>query len=133
MRTHRLIPTLSVLFALACASSHDVPLVPDPLPDVPRSTRVGELSEAEFRELCDWREALTDGEDVFTCADGRTIRHYGAEQCYEGRTLYPPECPVLLGDFVDCVSAMVGACRAGMLRDSYPECEDTRSCPPWDM
>jgi hypothetical protein len=104
-----------------CAQSHGIP---EPLPDVPRDTRLGELTDEQFRELCDWLEGLAGGEEYLTCADGSMIGRFDPVACYELRVYYTPECPGTVGHVIECRTTMVNECLAsGPDLEPIPACE----------
>ncbi len=63
------------------------------------------------------------------CADGSMIGRFDREACYEQRVFYPPECPALLGDAIECRTTKVNACLAGSPpSELLPACERSSTC-----
>jgi hypothetical protein len=104
--------------------------LPDELADLPRETRIGNLTQEQHHAMCQWVYDLMGGPQIM-CGDGTTNGDYYVEVCDSSRRTYGPECPATLGQFVVCHAIKEATCREGMTeRDE--SCDHIDGCRPWD-
>jgi hypothetical protein len=101
------------------------------LPPYDGTTRLSDLSEDEHLQLCEWRTAVA-GAETLDCGGGRTLGSFDTEQCFEFNSYYfPPGCPALVDDWVQCQITKIDACRRGITFDENPpECLAPAPCDP---
>jgi hypothetical protein len=104
--------------ALVAACGDGGMTLPDPGPDagVDRSQTLGGASAAQLGLFCDWNAGRLGGYGRSATCGGVTVRSPagGRSECVTTLQQIPASCPVTIGEFQDCVNAIVmGPCTAG--------------------
>ncbi|GEM_PF-6085399 len=115
----------------ACAESATIdPTDPtaDVLPDVPRSTKLNDLTLDQFTQLCEWKFEYNGGASR-PCADGGVLRRLDVEGCVGQYELYNPDSPGYLGAALQCVIERRRACDTTGILAEVPICREASFSP----
>jgi len=114
-------PVLSLILVAFCVSCGEGGVtLPDPGPDagVDRSQTFGGASAAQLGTFCDWTAGRLGGYGRSATCGGVTLRSPagGQSECVTTLQQVPASCPVTIGEYQDCVNAIVmGPCTAGAI------------------
>ena len=113
----------------ACTTSTSADPGADVLPDVPRSTRLSELTLADWTEFCEWQFQEAGGSTGRPCAAGGPLRRE-IDGCLREYEVFDPESPAYLGAALQCMNEFVRACDTTGVLGQPRICLEASSTPP---
>ena len=112
----------------ACSESTTIDPTADVLPDVPRSTKLNDLTLDQFTQVCEWEFEYNGGASR-PCANGGELRVVTVARCVETYEFYGPDSPGYLGAFLQCMVERRRACDTTGILAEVPICREASFSP----